>query len=467
MKKIIKIVSPVDGAIVAERNIASKDEITQCLNNAQKAMYDWQGKSIPERAEICHHAIDYLRDNAKELAKEISQQMGRPIRYAAGEIVGVEERARYMIDIAEQSLGDIKITEVSGVTRVISREPLGTVLTIAPWNYPYLTAINSIVPALMAGNCVILKHSTQTLLCAERLYEAFEKALTQAGIGHGVFQYLHLNHQQTSDLIRNEKINFVSFTGSVSGGEIIEKAVAGMFKSVALELGGKDPAYVRDDVDIEYAVKNLVDGAFFNSGQSCCGIERIYVDKNIYEKFVEQFNQLVNQYVLGDSLNEQTTLGPMVNTKAADFVRQQISQACEMGAKSCIDEKNFKFSKAGTPYLAPQVLINVNHTMSVMLDESFGPVVGIMSVSSDEEAIKLMNDSPYGLTASIWTSDEDKAKELGRRINTGTVYMNRCDYLDPALAWGGRKKSGRGCSLSVLGYEQLTWPKSFNLKTAT
>lgn len=465
MTNKIKIISPVDGSVVAERNITSNDEINQCLTNAQAEKSNWQMRSVLERADICHQAIDYLRDNGQDLAREISQQMGRPIKYSLGEIAGLEERARYMIDIAEQSLADIKINKVSGFTRYITREPLGIVLTIAPWNYPYLTAINSIIPALMAGNCVILKHSAQTLLCAERLYEAFEKALTQAGIGKGVFQYLHLNHQQTSELVRNEKIDFVSFTGSVSGGEKIEKSVSGLFKGLALELGGKDPAYVRSDVDIEYAVEHLVDGAFFNSGQSCCGIERIYVDENIYESFVEKFNILVNKYVLGDSLNYKTTLGPMVNNKAADFVRQQISQACQMGATACIDETLFEISKPGTAYLAPQVLINVNHNMSVMLKESFGPVVGIMSVSTDEEALKLMNDSPYGLTASIWTSDEEKVKELGRRINTGTVYMNRCDYLDPALAWVGVKNSGRGCSLSSLGYEQLTRPKSYNLKT--
>lgn len=465
MKKTIKIISPIDGTVVAERNIASAEEISQILNKTQSEKKNWQDRTISERADICHKAIDYLCDNKQEIAKEISLQMGRPIKFSVGEIAGLEERARYMIDIAEESLADIKIEEVSGFTRIISREPLGTVLTIAPWNYPYLTAINSIVPALMAGNCVILKHSAQTLLCAERLYEAFEKAFIQAGIGKGVFQYLHLNHQQTADLVRNDKINFVSFTGSVSGGEIIEKTVAGLFKGVALELGGKDPAYVRSDIDIEYAVENLVDGVFFNSGQSCCGIERIYVNINIYDSFVEKFNNLVVQYILGDSLNQETTLGPMVNSKAADFVRKQISQACEMGAKACIDEKSFKLSKKGTAYLAPQVLINVNHEMSVMIDESFGPVVGIMSVSSDEEALKLMNDSPYGLTASIWTADEAKAKELGGRINTGTVYMNRCDYLDPALAWVGVKNSGRGCSLSPLGYEQLTRPKSYNFKT--
>jgi len=391
--------------------------------------------------------------------------MGRPIKYAAGEVSGLEERARYMIDIAGQELADMPLENKAGFRRFIRRQPLGVVLTLAPWNYPYLTAVNSIIPALMAGNSVLLKHSAQTLLCAERFYQAFE----QAGLPAGVFQYLHLSHAETADLVKHENINYVSFTGSVEGGKAIEQAAAGLFKSLALELGGKDPAYVMADAEIDYSVENLVDGAFFNSGQSCCGIERIYVHEHHYDKFVEKYVAQVNQYRLGNPLDQATTLGPVVNSKAADFVRKQIKQAVSMGAKTCIDESSFTegdfASQPGTPYLAPQVLIDVDHTMSIMKDETFGPVVGIMKVSSDSQAIELMNDSVYGLTASLWTNNVDKAIESGDLLQTGTVYMNRCDYLDPALPWVGVKQSGRGCSLSKLAYQQLTRPKSFHLKT--
>jgi acyl-CoA reductase-like NAD-dependent aldehyde dehydrogenase len=460
-KEVIKIVSPVDGAVIAERNLATEDEVNSTLLLAVEAQVQWQAAAISERAKLCHKAIDCIVAKSDEIAREITLQMGRPIKYAAGEVSGLEERARYMIDIAEQELADVPVENKAGFTRFIRRVPLGVVLTLAPWNYPYLTAVNSIIPALMAGNSVLLKHSAQTLLCAERFYQAFE----EASLPDGVFQYLHLNHAETANLVKHENINYVSFTGSVEGGKAVEQAVAGLFKSVALELGGKDPAYVMADADINYSVENLVDGAYFNSGQSCCGIERIYVHECHYEQFVEKYVALVKQYRLGNPLDQATTLGPMVNSKAANLVRKQIKQAVSMGAKTCIDETSFSTSKPDTPYQAPQVLIDVDHTMSIMKDETFGPVVGIMKVSSDSQAIDLMNDSIYGLTASLWTNNIDKAIEIGGLLQTGTVYMNRCDYLDPALPWVGVKQSGRACSLSKLAYQQLTRPKSFHLKT--
>jgi len=465
MSNNIQIISPVDGSIVAQRKPAGEADILNTIQASSSVQAAWQHTSVQQRAALCHKAIDIMRDNAADLAIEITRLMGRPVLYSPGELRGLEQRARYMIDIAEQELADIPIkhseaNDKPGLTRFIRHQPLGTVLVLAPWNYPYLTAVNAIVPALMAGNTVILKHSKQTLLCAER----FQQAFLDAGIPAGVFQYLHLDHENTSKLIKSSSINFVSFTGSVSGGKAVELAAAGLFKGVALELGGKDPAYVMRDADLDYSVENLVDGAFFNSGQSCCAVERIYVHADIFDPFVEQFVDRVKQYRLGNPLHADTTLGPMVNTGAAEFVREQIKQAVASGATACIDADLFPANQPGTNYLAPQVLVDVNHEMAVMKQESFGPVVGIMKVGNDAQAIELMNDSEYGLTASIWTRDETKAAELGAQIQTGTVYMNRCDYLDPALAWVGVKNSGRGCSLSTLGYQQLTRPKSFYLK---
>ena len=435
--------------------------IHNCLQAAIVAQKLWREIPISDKATLCHKAIDVLVASTNAIAEEITQQMGRPIQHTPGEVRVLAERGRYMIDIAEQQLADIKITNKVGFNRFIRRDPLGVVLTIAPWNYPYVTAVNSIIPALMASNSVILKHSAQTLLCAERFQHAFD----EGGFPKGVFQYLHLDHATTATLIKNDSIDFISFTGSINGGSAIEHAAAGLFKGVALELGGKDPAYVRNDSDIKYAVTNLVDGAFYNSGQSCCAIERIYLHHRVYDSFVEKYIDSVEQYRLGNPLDPQTTLGPMVNSNAANKVREQIKQACSMGAKTCIDPKHFEAHQEGTPYLAPQVLLNVDHSMAVMQDESFGPVVGIMKVHNDQEAIDLMNDSPYGLTASIWTNDETKAQQLGNELQTGTVFMNRCDYLDPALAWVGVKQSGRGCALSSLGYQQLTRPKSFHLRS--
>ena len=453
-------ISPVDNSVYVTRSYASESDISLCLENAKVAQLAWRALSIAERAKFCSAAVDAVVEHQKEIAEEITWQMGRPIRYAAGEVGGFEERARYMIDIAETKLADIQPEEQQGFVRFIKREPLGTVFSITPWNYPYLTAVNSVIPALMAGNVVVLKTSAQTPLVSER----FDAAFKEAGLPEGVFQYLHLSHEDTTKVVQSGKVNYVSFTGSTRGGAAIEKAAAGYFLELGLELGGKDPAYVRADADMAHAVANLVDGAYFNSGQSCCGIERIYVHQEIYDAFVEQFVDLVKQYKLDDPFHPDTTLGPMVSAKAAGDVRHLLNNTVHVGGKAWIDKTQFCKDDGESAYLAPQVLTNVEHDMKFMCDESFGPVVGIMPVSSDEQAIKLMNDSAYGLTASVWTQDIDSAISIGNQINTGTIFMNRCDYLDPALAWNGVKQSGKGCSLSEVAYERLTRPKSFHLR---
>lgn len=395
-----------------------------------------------------------------DIAVELAWQMGRPVRYGAGELRGLTERANHMISIAETSLATVQISPLDGFERYIQRDPLGVVLVVAPWNYPFLTAVNTIIPALMAGNAVLLKHATQTLVVGERFQMAFDRA----GLPAGLFQNLVLDHAQTAQLLANRMVDQVNFTGSVSGGQQIERAAAGTFIGVGLELGGKDPAYVRSDADIAHAIENIVDGAMFNSGQSCCGIERVYVHRSIIDEFVSGAVAMTQQYVLGNPLDPQTTMGPMVRAAAADAVRAQVDSAIASGARQLVDLSLFTADMAGSPYMAPRILVDVNHTMDVMVQESFGPVIGIQSVDSDEQAIELMNDSPYGLTASIWTADIDAARAIGQRIETGTVFMNRADYLDPALAWTGVKDTGKGVTLSALGYENLTRPKSFHLR---
>ena len=463
MASTFEVITPVDGSVYLRRSYATQREITSTLRSAKRAQVGWGKTSLEERASTCSRAVEALVSKGDEIAREISWQMGRPVGQSPGEVRGFEERALHMISIAEDSLSDVQVPRMEGFTRFIRREPLGVVLAIAPWNYPYLTAVNSVIPALMAGNCVILKHSTQTPLCSERIGEA----LDEAGLPEGVFQYLHLTHGQAEAVIGSPGIDFVSFTGSVPGGARIERAAAGRFIESGLELGGKDPAYVRDDADVEYSAGGLVEGAYFNSGQSCCGIERIYVHHDVYDEFVDAFVELASGYVLGNPMEDETSLGPMVRTSSAEKVRYQVREAVEAGARQLIDEGLFPRSRPGTPYLAPQALTGVDHSMRVMTEESFGPVVGIMEVSSDEEAVGLMNDSRYGLTASVWTADEEAAIQMGDGVRTGTWFMNRCDYLDPALAWTGVKDSGRGCSLSKVGYERLTRPKSYHLKTTT
>jgi acyl-CoA reductase-like NAD-dependent aldehyde dehydrogenase len=409
--------------------------------------------------------VDAFVARRDAIAEEITLQMGRPIRHSPGEVRGFEERARHMIAIAAEALAEIDPGPKAGFRRFIRREPLGVVLTIAPWNYPYLTAVNSIVPALLAGNSVILRHSAQTLLCAERIAEAFDAA----GLPRGVFQALHTSHASAERLIAGAGVaggvDFVAFTGSVAAGHAIQRAAATRFIGVGLELGGKDPAYVRSDAPLERAVADLADGAFFNAGQSCCGVERIYVQEDVYDAFVEGLAEAARAYRLGDPLDPAVTLGPMVRAEAADFVRAQTREAVAAGARALVDAAAFPADAPGTPYVAPQVLVDVDHSMRAMTEETFGPLVGVMSVRSDDEAVALMNDSAYGLTASVWTRNVEAAVALGERVETGTWFMNRCDYLDPALAWTGVKDSGRGCTLSRVGYESLTRPKSFHLRT--
>ena len=458
MTETVRIVSPVDGRVYAERPVASAAEIETAVIKARAARKAWGEVTVRERAKFLEHFVDALLSKNDEIVPELAWQMGRPIRFG-GERKGVEERARHMIAIAEASLAPSERPDKPGFKRWISREPLGTVMVIAPWNYPFLTAVNSIVPGLMAGNAVILKHASQTLLVGERFADAFRAA----GLPDGLFQNLVLNHADTEKLIGSGEIDHINVTGSVEGGRRIERAAAGTFATLGLELGGKDPAYVRADANLPNAIENLVDGSFFNSGQSCCGVERIYVHAHVYDRFVEGFVENAKGWTLGNPLDESTVVGPMAAPKFADLVRGQTLEALRKGAKALLNSKH-DLDEDSSPYLAPEVLVNVNHQMSVMREESFGPVVGIMKVADDDEAITLMNDSPYGLTASIWSQDLDEVAKLGARVETGTVFANRCDYLDPALVWTGVKDTGKGGALSEIGYANLTQPKSYHLK---
>lgn len=453
-------ISPVDGRILVERPLATPAEVEGVLGRAREAQAGWRSTGLSERIKACLALVDALMADAEAAATELTWQMGRPVTQTPGELRGFESRARSMIEQASAGLADIVPPEADGFRRFIRREPLGTVLVLSPWNYPYLTSVNVVIPALLAGNTVVLKHSDQTPLVAER----YVAAAGRAGLPAGVLQLLHMTHADVAKVIRDPRVDFVAFTGSVEGGRAVTEAAAARFVGTGLELGGKDPAYVRADADLDFAVEQLVDGAFFNSGQSCCGIERIYVHRQHYNAFVEAFAALTRRYILGDPLAAETNLGPMVRTAAADFARGHCEAAVAAGARALIDESLFPRSERGTPYLAPQVLVDVTHDMAVMRDETFGPVVGIMQVADDAEAIARMNDSHYGLTASIWTPDLDVAAQLGEQLQTGTVFANRCDFLDPELAWVGVKDSGRGCTLSRVGYEVLTRPKSYHLR---
>lgn len=454
-------ISPIDGSVLAERQTDRPDHIERALAKAHAAQRAWARVPVGERTGMVLKAIAALAAMDGEVVPELARQMGRPVRYG-GEIGGVKERTSYMMGIAESALAPVVIEDSERFNRVLAREPLGLVLVIAPWNYPYLTAINTIAPALAAGNAVFLKHATQTLLVGER----FAAAFAAAGLPEGLFTNIVLTHDTMDALIAGRRFDFLNFTGSVAGGKAVEQAAAGTFTGVGLELGGKDPGYVRADADLDAAVAGLIDGALFNSGQSCCGIERIYVHEALYDQFVDRAAALANGYILGDPLAPETTLGPMANIRFASQVRAQVGEALAAGARGLVDPARFPADTGATAYVAPQILVEVDHSMRVMVEETFGPVVGIMKVASDAEAIALMNDSPYGLTAALWTRDAEAASRIGRELATGTIYMNRCDYLDPALCWSGHKDTGRGASLSALGFLSVTRSKSYHLKKA-
>lgn len=458
--KPIQLISPVDGSVLVERMPLSRDAAERAVARARAARAGWAARGPDERIALVKEGVARLTAMREALAPELARQMGRPVRFGGGEMNGVNERASYMASIAAEGLAPKVIEDSNAFRRLIAREPLGVVFVVAPWNYPFLTAINTIIPALIAGNTLILKHSSQTLLAGERLAAAFHAA----GIPEDVFQNLVLDHATTEGLIQARAFDFINFTGSVAGGRAMERAAAGTFVPLGLELGGKDPGYVREDASVDAAVETLMDAVTFNSGQCCCGIERIYVHESRYDDFVGKAVAWAKGLKLGDPLDESTTLGPMANRRFAQEVRTQMADALARGARPLVDPSLFPADDGKGTYVAPQILVDVDHGMKVMKDETFGPVVGIMKVSSDDEAIALMNDSPFGLTASVWTNDYDVAQAIGARIETGTVYMNRADYLDPALCWTGCKETGRGGSLSYLGYYAVTRPKSYHLR---
>ena len=452
----ISCISPIDGAVVAVRQAMDAAAATATIKAARATQTAWAARPLDERIALVNAGVKALGAANDEIVPELARMMGRPVRYG-GEFGGVEERASHMASIAAATLADIEVGEDASFRRFIRRLPHGVVFVVAPWNYPYLTAINTIAPALIAGNAVVLKHATQTLLAGDRLAAAFHSA----GVPEQLFVNICLDHETTAALIADGLFDFINFTGSVGGGRAMERAAAGTFTGVGTELGGKDPGYVMDDANLDAAVATLVDAAMFNSGQCCCGIERIYVHESLYDDFVARAVATVHDYQLGNPLESDTTMGPMAHVRFAAHVRHQIDEAVAAGAVAHIARMAADDDGA---YLTPQVLTNVTHAMDVVREESFGPVVGVMKVRDDDEAVAMMNDSHYGLTASLWTGDLDRAEAVGNRVETGTVFLNRADYLDPGLCWTGVKDTGRGGGLSVIGYHNLTRPKSYHLK---
>ncbi|BGP12986.1 hypothetical protein JCM10213_006624 [Rhodosporidiobolus nylandii] len=461
--------SPSTGEPVCVREYPKLNaELDEAVQTAHSASLAWRKVPLAERIRIVTLGVEHLSSRALELGPELTAQMGRPARYTAAELATFKDRAMWLVGAAEKALADENVDEgrPEGFKRIIRRAPMGVCLLVGAWNFPYMITVNALIPALLAGNSVLLKPSPQTPLVAERIQESF----LAAGLPAGLVQALHLTPPQMDYLVFHPLVPFVSFTGSVANGKRVEKTAAAAadagngFKTVGLELGGKDAAYVREDCDPTYAAENVIDGAMFNSGQSCCAVERVYVHESVYDKFVEECVRVAKEYKLGDPNDNETTLGPVISLRSAATIREHVAEAVSKGAKALIPEAHFPLAKKETTYVAPQVLVDVNHGMKVMSEETFGPVVGVMKVKDDAEALELMNDSPFGLTASIWTKDEAAYWSMVDEIDAGTVYLNRCDYLDPALCWTGFKDSGRGISLSRHGFDAVTKAKSLHLR---
>ncbi|CAI7621068.1 unnamed protein product [Penicillium palitans] len=466
MSNQIRTICPSTHEVIFDQPGTSLEEAIKVAAASKQAFESYKTTSLEDRKSIVKQALDIIEQRRDDLARELTAQMGRPIRYCASEINTMRLRAEYLMDIAEESLSDLPGRPEPGFRRTVKRVPVGPVLIAGAWNYPYLTTVNALVPALLAGNSVILRPSPQTPLFGNRLLEIF----TEAGLAPQVLQVIHIGNLDVLDQVAQiPEIQSISFTGSTAGGIRLREATAQHIKPVNLELGGNDPAYVRPDADVKHVAEQLVDGAVFNSGQSCCSIERVYVHDRIYEDFVCAVQEELKSYKLGDPQDSSTTTGPVISTQAVEKITAHVQDAIAKGAVNSTPQ-NLSFDVASNPqiqkgnFVSPVVLTNVNHTMATMKEETFGPVMPIMKVSSDDEAIALMNDSDYGLTASVWTKDITRGEELIDRIEAGTVFINRCDYPSPDLAWTGWKTSGLGCTLGPRGYDGFVKLKSYHIK---
>ncbi|MEO8372434.1 MAG: aldehyde dehydrogenase family protein [Candidatus Solibacter sp.] len=454
------VINPATEAVYCTVQPTTGEELEAIVARMRIAQQLWRTTSLEERAAACRQFIDAFRAMKETIALDLTRQMGKPLSQARREVDTTLDRADAMIRLAPAALQDDTLAPKDRFRRFIRHEPHGIVLDIPAWNYPLLIAVNVVIPGLLAGNAILLKHARLTPKCGDAFAEAFRKT----SLPPDLIASIHVGHDVVGRLIATRAVDFVSFTGSVEGGRQVYQAASAQLLDMGLELGGKDPAFVCEDANFTFAVENLVDGAFYNGGQSCCAVERIYVMRPLFQRFVDAYVAEVEKYKVGNPEDESTGIGPLAQAKARDHIESQIGQAVDMGARVLTGGRRLPGSGY---YFQPTVLSNVDHRMSVMMEESFGPVIGIMPVDSEDEAVRLMNDSPYGLTASVWTEDAARGEALADRTNAGTVYLNRCDYLDPELAWVGIKDSGHGCTLSHLGYRYLTRPKSFHLRTAT
>jgi acyl-CoA reductase-like NAD-dependent aldehyde dehydrogenase len=457
----IAVDDPYTGETYCEAELFDEAEVMRRADVAKAAQRQWRATPLAERIAVCGRMIEAMHADADRISSDISGMMGKPVHNARGEIGGMEERARAMMELAEEALADEILPEKENFARRIVKEPVGTVLVIAPWNFPLLTAVNTVVPAVLAGNAVLIKQSERTPLCADHFVDAF----LSAGAPEGLVQSANCAHDVSAALIASRKVDYVAFTGSVAGGrQVYSEVGATTFCDATLELGGKDAAYVAEDADVAAAAAGLVDGAMFNAGQSCCGIERIYVHRSLYETFLDAARTEIDALVIGDPKDLSTSVGPMAQPMAPNLLLAQVEDAQRKGARVLTGGAPCTDASGKGRFFPPTLLADCDHTMECMKEESFGPLVAVCPVDDEDDAIAKMNDSPYGLTAAVFSSNSETAERMAPQLDVGTVFMNRCDYLDPLLPWSGQKDTGKGCSLSRHGFNGVTRLKGYHFK---
>ena len=454
---MLEVENPFSGEVVCELAFDAGEALSDKVDAARGAQAEWRGVSVDERVARVRGALAFFREQRDAVARDISAQMGKPITQARAEIAGMLGRAEHMADIAAQCLAPDVLPTEQGAHRRIEHRPLGLVLDLAAWNYPLLIAVNVVVPALLAGNSVLIKHSARTPLCGLHFERAFADLEPD-----GLVQSLILTHAQVAALIRDRRIDHVAFTGSVEGGRAVHQEASHRFIDTGLELGGKDPAYIAADADLEAAAAGVVDGACYNAGQSCCAVERVYVHASVYGEFLDRAQRLMTRYVLGNPMDESTTMGPMVSTQAVQHTDLQTKDALARGGRLLTGGE----ATGDGRFYSPTLLADCPQDCDAMQEETFGPLLPVRAVASDEDALALMNDSRFGLTASVWTADRDRAERFAAALATGTVYMNRCDALDPALPWTGCGDSGKGSTLSRYGFLHLTRRQALDFRPA-
>lgn len=455
-QKPLTIYNPANGELIATVDADSPTTIAERSARARIAQKAWRQVPLASRIEKLSAFGTKLQTDHERLAAILSSEMGKPIRQATSEIQGCQGRFAFFLEQAAEALEPLEVHRGERMVERIDRDPLGLIANISAWNYPYFVGLNVIVPALLAGNAVLYKPSEHATLSGLEIV----RAAHGAGIPEDLLQAV-LGDGAVGAALLEQPLDGIFFTGSHSTGTHIAAAAARQLTKVQLELGGKDPAYAADDVDPEATARALAGGAFYNAGQSCCAIERIYCHEAIYEPFVEHFTRAVEAFRVGDPTDPETDIGPLARKEQRAVLDAQIADALQKGATRLLGDS--PIAGPGNFY-APTVLVDVNHSMDIMRSESFGPVIGIQKVGDDEEAVQHMTDTPYGLTASVYTSDQARAETILSQLDTGTSYWNCCDRVSPRLPWSGWGHSGLGLTLSTEGIRTFTRPRAWHLR---